>query len=159
VTELVTPPRYVAVIGGYDVDARVLETAEAIGRLLAQRGAIVVTGGRQGVAEAASRGAVLAGGTTIGILPSRSRREANPYITIAVPTGLGETRNALVVMDADAVIALSGAYGTLTEVAFALLEGTRVVAVDGWELARDGNWDPTVLRATDPEHAVDLALE
>jgi uncharacterized protein (TIGR00725 family) len=136
VAGLAAPARHVAVVGGYDADPTALALAEEVGRLLAQRGCVVITGGRRGVAEAASRGAVLAGGTTIGILPGTSRAEANPYVTVAVPTGLGETRNALVVMGADAVIALPGAYGTLSEIAHALLAGTRVVALGGgWDVA------------------------
>lgn len=135
-TDLASTPRYVAVVGGYDADRDVLALADEVGRLLAQRGCIVVTGGRRGVAEAASRGAVLAGGTTVGILPGSQRAEANPYVTVAIPTGLGETRNALVVMDVAAVIALPGAYGTLSEVAHALLAGTRVVVLgDGWAIS------------------------
>jgi uncharacterized protein (TIGR00725 family) len=144
--------RYVAVVGGYEADAGVLQLAEEVGRLLAQRSCIVVTGGRRGVAEAASRGAVLAGGTTVGILPGSSRAEANPYVTIAVPTGLGETRNALVVMGVDAVIALPGAYGTLSEVAHALNAGTPVVGVgDGWSISG-------MVVTKHPIDAVDTAL-
>src|SRR5918995_1101413 len=150
---LASPPRYVSVVGGTDVSEGVLAMAEEVGRRLAQRGCIVVTGGRAGVAEAASRGAVLAGGTTVGILPGTSRAEANPYVTIAVPTGLGESRNRLVVMDSGAVIALPGAYGTLSEVAFALLAGTPVVVLaDGWDVAGT----VPALTAAD---AVDLALD
>ncbi|MGH9187969.1 MAG: LOG family protein [Acidimicrobiales bacterium] len=140
-----------AVVGGYDADHATEAAAEAVGRLLAQRGAVVVTGGRQGVAAAASRGAVAAGGLTVGILPGRSRAEANPWVQVAVPTGLGETRNALVVMDADAVIAFPGRYGTLSEVAFALLAGTIVIGLGTWDV--DG-----VLAADSPEEAVTLAL-
>jgi uncharacterized protein (TIGR00725 family) len=104
------------------------------------------------VAEAASRGAVLAGGTTVGILPGSRRSEANPYVTVAVPTGLGETRNALVVMGADAVIALPGAYGTLSEIAHALLADTLVVTVgDGWSI-------PGCVAAATAAEAVDVAL-
>ena len=150
---LASPPRYVSVVGGTDVSEGVLAMAEEVGRLLAQRGCIVVTGGRAGVAEAACRGAVLAGGTTVGILPGAKRGGANPYVTVAVPTGLGETRNALVVMDAAAVIALPGAYGTLSEVAFALLAGTPVVALaDGWDVAG-------TVPARTATDAVDLALD
>ena len=112
--------RYVAVIGGTEVSSSVAADAEEVGRLLAEAGVIVVTGGREGVATAASRGAMEAGGLTVGILPGRDRDEANPWVRVAVPTGLGEMRNALVVMDADAVIAFPGAYGTLTEIAFNL---------------------------------------
>ncbi|HET6954645.1 MAG TPA: TIGR00725 family protein [Acidimicrobiales bacterium] len=149
---LATPARHVAVIGGYEAGPDVLALAEEAGRLLAQQGCVVVTGGRGGVAEAASRGAVLAGGTTVGILPGTVRSEANPYVTIAVPTGLGDTRNALVVMDADAVIALPGAYGTLSEIAHALLAGARVVALgDGWNI-------PGTVPATTAAQAVQAAL-
>ena len=155
---LVSPAPYVAVVGGYEVDDTVAAEAEETGRLLAQRGAIVVTGGRRGVSEAASRGAVLAGGTTVGILPGRTREEANPYVTIAIPTGLGETRNALVVMGADAVIAFPGLYGTLSEVAFALLNGTPVVGLGSWELARAGVADVGIVAVGSPVEAVDLAL-
>src|SRR3954451_23302422 len=95
--------RYVAVIGGTEVTDAIAADAEAVGRLLAEAGAIVVTGGRDGVAAAACKGALEAGGMTVGILPGRSRDEANPWVRVAVPTGLGEMRNALVVMDADAV--------------------------------------------------------
>jgi len=153
VTDLATPARHVAVVGGYDAADDVLAQAEEVGRRLAQRGCVVVTGGRRGVAEAASRGAVLAGGTTVGILPGTRRAEANPYVTVAVPTGLGETRNALVVMDADAVIALPGAYGTLSEVAHALLAGTRVVALGEGAWAISG-----AVPAASAAEAVDLAL-
>jgi uncharacterized protein (TIGR00725 family) len=152
VTDLAKPARYVAVVGGYEVDAEVLAVAEQVGRLLAQQGCVVVTGGRRGVAEAASRGAVLAGGVTVGILPGCHRSEANPYVTVAVPTGLGDTRNALVVMGADAVIALPGAYGTLSEIAHALLADTRVVTVgDGWSI-------PGCIPVASATEAVEVAL-
>ena len=150
---LASASRYVSVVGGTDATDEVLASAEEVGRLLAQRGCVVVTGGRAGVAEAASRGSVLAGGTTVGILPGARRVEANPYVTVAVPTGLGESRNALVVMDASAVIALPGAYGTLSEVAFALLAGIPVVVLaDGWDIAG-------TVPARTPADAVDLALD
>ena len=133
---LASRPRHVSVVGGTEASAADLALAEEVGRLLAQRGCVVVTGGRAGVAEAACRGAVLAGGSTVGILPGTTRAEANPYVTVAVPTGVGEARNALVVMDAAAVIALPGAYGTLSEVAFALLAGTPVIVLgEGWDIA------------------------
>ena len=151
-TDLAAPARHVAVVGGYEATPEVLALAEEVGRRLAQRGCILVTGGRRGVAEAASRGAVLAGGTTVGILPGTSRAEANPYVTVAVPTGLGETRNALVVMGADAVIALPGAYGTLSEVAHALLAGTRVVSLD------PAAGVAGLVPASSAAEAVDLAL-
>jgi uncharacterized protein (TIGR00725 family) len=142
---------YVAVVGGTVVDDETRQRAEAVGRLLAERGVTLVTGGRGGVAEAACRGAAEAGGVTVGVLPGRERAEANPWVGVAVPTGLGETRNALVVMDADAVIAFPGAFGTLSEVAHALLGDSRVIGLGTWDL--DG-----VVRAADPQEAVALAL-
>jgi hypothetical protein len=147
--------RYVAVIGGTEASPSVAADAEAVGRLLAEAGVIVVTGGREGVAAAASRGAMEAGGLTVGILPGRSRDEANPWVRVAVPTGLGEMRNALVVMDADAVIAFPGAYGTLTEIAFALLADTRVVGLGTWALGEG----VSILSGNTPAEVVRLALD
>lgn len=146
--------KYVAVVGGYEASDDDLAAAEEVGRLLAEAGAIVVTGGREGIAAAASRGATAAGGLTVGILPSRSRAEANEWVRVAVPTGLGETRNALVVMDADAVIAFPGKFGTLAEIAFALNAGTLVLGLGSWDLGTDSPIVP-VLSAAD---AVEIAL-
>jgi uncharacterized protein (TIGR00725 family) len=147
-------PRYVAVIGATVTDAEVDAAAERVGALLAKAGVVVVTGGREGIAAAASRGASEAGGLTVGILPSRDRAEANPWVHVAVPTGLGELRNALVVMDADAVIAFPGAYGTLIELGFALHTGRSIVVVGDWPMA-SGIAAP---RASSPEEAVAIAL-
>jgi uncharacterized protein (TIGR00725 family) len=146
--------RYVAVIGATVTDAEADAAAERVGALLAEAGVVVVTGGREGIAAAASRGAFEAGGLTVGILPSRDRAEANPWVHVAVPTGLGELRNALVVMDADAVIAFPGAYGTLIELGFALHTGRPIVVVGDWPLASGA----TVHHARSPEEAVAYAL-
>ena len=127
-------PPYIAVVGPGEADAEQRAVAEEVGRLLAEAGAIVVTGGRTGVMEAASKGAQGAGGTTVGILPGAHRDEANEWVTVAVPTGMGEARNALVVRAADAVIAVGGAWGTLSEIAFARKTGKPVVGVDSWDL-------------------------
>ena len=108
--------------------------AEEVGRLLAEAGAVVVTGGLGGVMEAASKGAREAGGTTLGILPGSDRREANPWVTVAVPTGMGEARNALVVRAADGLIAVGGEWGTLSEIALARTAGKPVAGLDSWEL-------------------------
>jgi uncharacterized protein (TIGR00725 family) len=129
----------------------VIEAAEEVGRLLAERGAMVVCGGLGGVMEAACRGARAGGGTTIGILPGLSRSDANPFVDVVIPTGLGEARNALVVRAADAVIALGGGYGTLSEIALALKAGKRVVGLGTWEI--EG-----VLAVEDAEAAVAAAL-
>jgi uncharacterized protein (TIGR00725 family) len=101
--------------------------------------------------EAACRGAKQAGGTTVGILPGADRSAANPFVDVAIPTGLGEARNALVVRAADAVIAVGGAYGTLSEIALALKAGKRVVGVDTWDI--DG-----VISAPDAQAAVETVL-
>jgi uncharacterized protein (TIGR00725 family) len=146
--------RYVAVIGGTQVSPAVEADAEAVGRLLAEAGVIVVTGGREGVAAAACRGAFEAGGLTIGILPGRDRDEANAWVRVAIPTGLGEMRNALVVMDVDAVIALPGAYGTLIEIAFSLLANIKVIGLGTWALGEG----VSILSGDTPAEVVELAL-
>lgn len=125
--------------------------AEAVGRGLAARGAVVVCGGLGGAMEAACRGAKEAGGMTVGLLPGLDRRDANPYVDVAVTTGLGEARNALVVRAADALIAVGGGYGTLSEIGLALRTGKRVVGLGTWEI--DGI-DP----ASSPEEAVEAVL-
>jgi uncharacterized protein (TIGR00725 family) len=124
--------------------------AEEVGRLLAERGHTVVTGGRGEVMAAAARGAKSAGGTTIGILPGTSRDEANAWIDHAVVTGIGHARNLAVAASGDAVIAVGGSWGTLSEIAYASLLGRRVVVLQpGWEI--EG-----VVSARTPEEAVDL---
>src|SRR3954452_2780537 len=108
---------YVAVVGPGEAAPEEIATAEEVGRLLAERGALVVCGGLGGVMEAACRGAKEGGGATLGILPGLDRSHANPYVDVAVPTGLGEARNAFVVRAADALVAVGGEYGTLSEIA------------------------------------------
>lgn len=125
---------YVAVVGGSAAGEDECRIAEAVGRELALAQATVVCGGLGGVMEAACRGAKSAGGTTIGILPGDDRRAANPWVDIAVPTGMGEARNALVVRAADALIAVGGEYGTLSEIALALKAGTPVVGIGTWDI-------------------------
>lgn len=131
-------PVYVAVIGGSAASAEQLGQAEAAGRRLAELGAIVVTGGRGGVMEAASRGAKAGGGLVVGILPGLDRSDANRYLDVALPTGLGELRNGLVARAADALVAVGGAWGTLAEIAFARAAGKPVFGVGSWELGEDG---------------------
>jgi len=144
---------YVAVIGaGADVAPALLAEAETVGALLARQGAVVVTGGLGGVMEAACRGARMVGGTTLGLLPGGDRAAANRWVSVAVATGMGELRNGLVVRTSEAVIAIAGEYGTLSEIALALKLGRRVIGLGTWEI--DG-----VQRATDPAAAVKLALD
>jgi uncharacterized protein (TIGR00725 family) len=150
---------YIAVVGGGgDLDETERDRAEAVGRAVAEAGAVLVCGGLDGVMEAACRGAHDGGGLTVGILPGRHRAEANPHVDIAIPTGLGEARNALVVRAADAVVAVAGEYGTLSEMALALRAGIPVVGLDTWELGRAGVADHAIVRATDPAHAVEQAV-
>src|SRR3954449_74793 len=125
---------YVAVVGGGEAGTDALVAAEEVGRHLARRGAVVVCGGLGGVMEAACRGAKQEGGTTVGILPGGDREAANEFVDIALPTGLGEARNALVVRAADVLIAVGGAYGTLSEIALALKGGKRVIGLGTWEI-------------------------
>src|SRR5207244_8678597 len=118
---------YVSVIGPGAAGEELLAAAEAVGRELARRGAAVVCGGLGGAMEAACRGARAEGGTTIGILPGTDRAAANPWVSVAIPTGMGELRNGLVVRAGDAVIAVGGEFGTLSEIGFALKLGRPVV--------------------------------
>jgi uncharacterized protein (TIGR00725 family) len=128
------------------------ENAEQVGRLLAERGATVVTGGLGEVMAAAARGAKGAGGTTIGILPGETRMDGNPWLDHVVVTGIGHGRNLAVVASGDAAIAVGGRYGTLAEIGFALTLGRPVVVLEpGWQV--EG-----AQRAQTPEEAVELAL-
>ncbi len=149
---------WVAVVGPGTASGEQADAAEAVGAGLARAGAVLVCGGRGGAMEAACRGAQEAGGTTVGILPGVDRREANQFVDIAIPTGLGELRNGLVVRAADAVIAVAGEYGTLSEIGFALKTGKPVVGLGTWELARGGERDPGIVVAADPADAVERAL-
>ena len=146
---------HLSVVGGYDVAPEVLDVAEEVGRLAATAGFVVVTGGRGGVSAAASRGAAGAGGVALGILPGADRSEANEWCTHIVATGLGLTRNALVAMNGDAVVALDGSYGTLSEIAHALLAGTPVVGLGTWVLERAGRADDGLIPASSPAGAVE----
>jgi uncharacterized protein (TIGR00725 family) len=149
---------YVAVVGPSAGTPAELALGEAVGRGLAEAGAVLVCGGMGGVMEAAAGGAMKAGGKTIGILPTSSRLEGNPYLTIAVATGMGEARNAIVVRTADVVIAVHGEFGTLSEIALALKMGKPVVGLGTWELRRAGELDDTIVRATSADDAVARAL-
>jgi uncharacterized protein (TIGR00725 family) len=145
-------PPYVAVVGPGEATAGEATSAEAIGRGLAQHGAVLLTGGHGGVMAAACRGAATAGGVSVGILPGSDRRAANQWVGVALATGLGELRNGLIVRAADVVIAVGGAYGTLSEVALALKTGVPVVGLDTWAI--DG-----IEPAASPQAAVARALE
>jgi uncharacterized protein (TIGR00725 family) len=149
---------YVAVVGGGEADPDALAIAEEVGRHLARRGAVVLCGGLGGVMEAACRGAKAEGGMTVGILPTDDRHGANEYVDVAIATGMGEARNALVVRAADVLIAVDGEFGTLSEIALALRTGTPVVGIATWELAIGGQPVDAILRIHDPVAAVEAAL-
>jgi uncharacterized protein (TIGR00725 family) len=144
-------PAYIGVVGASEAGAQQLAHAEDVGRRIAEAEAILVCGGRGGVMEAACRGASNAGGITIGILPGTDRREANEWVQIAIPTGLGELRNGLIVRSADVLIAIAGGYGTLSEVALALRAATPVIGLGTWEI--EG-----IETAASPDEAVRAAL-
>lgn len=149
--------RIVSVIGTSTATPDLYELARETGRLLARRGCIVVCGGRGGVMEGVCRGVREEGGTSVGLLPA-SMEEANPYVDLPIVTGLGELRNMAVASAGSAVISIGGAYGTLTELGFALRQGKRVVGLRTWNL-RDEEGQPTpMLTAGSPQEAVELAL-
>jgi hypothetical protein len=148
----------IAVIGAGRCSKEVAQVAESVGRELAKRGITLVCGGLGGVMEAACRGAKAEGGLTIGILPGFSRHEANPYVDIPVVTGLGEARNVIVVCTAQAVIAVDGEYGTLSEIAHALKLGIPVVGLKTWQLAKEGRLVSAIVEVATPADAVDKAL-
>ena len=149
---------YVAVIGAGNASPDEERAAEAVGRGLAEAGAVLVCGGLGGVMEAACRGAKSAGGTTVGILPGRDRAAANPHVDIAIATGLGEMRNGLVVRAADALIAVGGEFGTLSEIALALKAGKTVVGLGAWELHRGGEPVAAAIPAESPADAVERVM-
>ncbi len=124
----------IAVIGGRRTEKALLKQAEEVGRLIAKRGATLICGGLSGVMEAASKGAKTEGGLTVGILPQNDSKEANQYIDIPIPTGLGIGRNVIIARAADALIAVGGEYGTLSEIAFALQMGKPVIGIKSWDI-------------------------
>ncbi|MGH2752984.1 MAG: TIGR00725 family protein [Actinomycetota bacterium] len=150
---------YVAVVGAGGKEPVTDAAAEESGRLIAERGGVVVCGGLGGVMEAACRGAKNAGGATVGILPSAERRHANPYVDVAIATGIGEMRNALIVRTSDVLLAIGGEYGTLSEIAFALKIGRPVVGVGSWDLARAKEGATGMIRAASPAEAVEAAFD
>jgi uncharacterized protein (TIGR00725 family) len=149
---------FIAVIGGSDASPQIAGLAEEVGREIALHGAALVCGGMGGVMEAACKGASAAGGLTIGILPGDSRREANPYVQIPIVTGIGYARNVAVVKSAQAVIAIDGSYGTLTEIGYALQSGIPVIGLKTWSLSMDGRADNNIIAADNPKEAVDKAI-
>ena len=151
----------ISVIGGEDAPADVLHLAEETGRELGTRRVTLCCGGRGGIMEAACRGARSAGGHTIGILPGHDPSESppNPWVEFPVFTGIGYARNSAVVLSGDAVIAIDGAYGTLSEIAFALIHGVPLVGLDTWDFSYHGHDANKIVRAANPQEAVEKAVE
>ena len=150
----------IAVCGASEASASEAHDAEEVGRLLAGHGAIVVCGGMGGVMAAVSRGTAQAGGISIGLLPGGDLESAAPDVTIALATGMGEMRNALIARCCAAMVAIGGGYGTLSEVGFALRLGRPVVALHSWEVRRPGarRADPGIARADSADAAVDWVM-
>lgn len=150
--------RFIAVIGGSDCTPEEARLAEEVGRGLARNGAVLICGGLGGIMEAACKGASAEGGLTVGILPGGSRQTANPYVNIPIVTNLGEARNIIVVKSAEAIIAIGGGYGTLSELGHALRNGTPVVGLNTWSLSRNERPDNSIVPAHNPADAVKKAL-
>ena len=150
----------IAVIGGGDgASPRAIALAEEVGFLLAKADAITLCGGLNGVMAAACKGAKRGGGLTIGVLPGSSKGDANEHVDVPIVTAMSTARNAIIVRTADAIIAIDGAYGTLTEMAYAFDLGKKVFALESWELAKVGV-DPALFVAVrTPREAVDRAME
>ena len=143
---------FIGVIGAGSCTNKIGDLAREVGRIIAEKNAIIVCGGLGGVMEEASRGAKEAGGMTIGILPGNSKHSANRYIDISIATGIGEARNLVIIKTADAVIALPGEYGTLSEMAFSLQVSKPLISLANWEISDD------VRKADNPRNAVEMAI-
>lgn len=144
--------KFIGVIGAGVAGEDVRQTAEELGRLVARHGHVLVCGGLGGVMEAAAKGAKEAGGTTVGVIPQADRHAANPYIDIPVATGFGEGRNVIIIRTADLFFAVSGEYGTLSEIAFALKMKKPVIGLGTWNI-------PGITRAETPLEAMEIAQE
>ncbi len=153
-----TNKKFIAVIGGSQCSSQEAKLAEAVGREIAKQDAIVVCGGLGGVMEATCKGAQSEGGVTIGILPGDSRQLANSYVQIPIVTGIGYARNIMVVKSAQAVIAIGGSYGTLSEISHALQSGIPVIGLNTWEISKNGQPDNSIILAQNPTEAVSKAL-
>jgi uncharacterized protein (TIGR00725 family) len=151
--------KFIAVIGNSKASASEIKLAEEIGREIAKSGAVLVCGGLDGVMEAACRGASSAGGLTVGILPGTDRKDANRYVQIPIVTGIGYARNVIVVKSAQAVIAVGGGYGTLTEIGYALKNGIPVIGLGTWKLSNNEKSDDSIIRAENAADAVAMAVE
>lgn len=141
----------IGVIGGSSPDDRAILSAFRVGQAIGEAGAILVCGGLGGVMEAAASGAKKAGGFTVGILPGTNPADANPSIDLPIATGMGYSRNSLVAMNSDILIAIAGEYGTLSEIAYGNIYGKKIFGLETWEVTG-------VVKARTPDEAVRMAL-
>jgi len=139
----------IGMIGGREVTDEHLALAEKTGEIIAKKGAVLICGGLGGIMEAGCKGAKKGGGTTVGILPGDYITDANPYVDIALPTGMGVARNSIIIHSSQGVIAVGGKYGTLSEIAFAFQKGIPVVSLKSWD------FDKAIQQAFSPEEAVE----
>ena len=148
----------IGVIGNSSCSPEEAKLAVRVGALLAEQGVAIVCGGLGGVMEAACRGAKSKAGLTVGILPGQDSSTANPWVDVPVVTGIGEARNVAVVKSAQAVIAIGGSYGTLSEIAYALKSGIPVIGLNTWSLSRNGREDDSIVRVQSAVEAVNKAI-
>jgi len=144
--------KIIAVIGGRECNDTQYQIAREVGRLIAEKGAVLVCGGRTGIMEAVCRGAAEAGGITVGILPGGDSRDANEWVTVPIATGIGLARNAIIIRSASAAIAISGSYGTLSEIAYCKQFGVPVVGIQSWDIQG-------ILNVDTPEEAIRQAFQ
>ncbi len=144
--------KIIAVIGGAEASEKYLKIAEEVGSLIAQRDAILITGGMGGVMAAASKGAREKGGLVIGILPTADKASANPYIDIPIVTGMNQARNFIIARTCDCAIAIDGKFGTLSEIAYCLMYDVPVIGIDTWHI------DAPITEAKNAQQALDLAF-
>jgi len=145
--------KIIAVIGGAEASEEHLKIAEEVGSLIAERGAVLITGGMGGIMAAASKGARHSNGLVIGILPTAEKESANPYVDIPIVTGIGHARNFIIARTCDCAIAINGKYGTLSEIAFCLMYDVPVIGIDTWQ------FEAPVIKAKNAADAVELAFK
>ncbi len=150
--------KLIGVIGGQHPAEEYLAMAEEVGSLIAKRGAALICGGLSGVMEATCRGAKEAGGLTIGVIPTIRKADANPYVDIVIATGMGTARNVIIVRSADAIIAIDGSYGTLSEISHAFEQGKKVVSLGSWDMRKVEVPEELFQVAENPAEAVEIAM-
>ena len=145
--------KVIGVIGGGQCSSEIENVAEEVGSLIAQKGGVLICGGLSGVMEAACRGAKKSNGTTIGVLPGSRKSDANSFVDIPIVTGMSDARNIIIVRSADAVIAINGKYGTLSEISFCLVFNVPVIGLKTWDV------DPKIIQASNANDAVNKAFD